>query len=99
MDRSDQKSTRSGGSVIGGGVLGVAAGFFTMWFPLYLLPDSEDVAIVSIGLTVLTLVGCVVTALYSPGQRRTFLGFFWGVIAGAVSLVLVILWALSQIGS
>lgn len=99
MERSDHPSTRPGGSVIGGAVLGVTAGFLTMWLPLYLFPDYEAVGIVSIGFTVLALVGCIIVAVDSPNDRRTFIGCFWGVIAGAVSVVLLFIWALSQIGS
>jgi hypothetical protein len=99
MDSSDQPWDRAGGSVIAGAVFGVVTGILTMLLPLYLAPDVEDAGFISIGATTVALVAGVTLGLLHPDQRRTFFGFFWGVVAGGVLVVLFVLWALSQIGS
>jgi hypothetical protein len=57
------------------------------------------VFLVSIGATIFVLLACVVVFLDDPSQRRTVFSFFWGVPAGAGILVLLVMHALSQLGS
>ena len=99
MNGSDRPWNHAGGSVTAGALGGVVTGFLTMLLPLYLLSDFEEAGLVSIGATTLVLLGCVVAALDSPDQRRTLLGFFWGVFVGAALLVALFIHALGQIGS
>jgi hypothetical protein len=99
MNGSERPWNKAGGSVTAGALGGVVTGFLTMLLPLYVLPDFEQAGLLSIGVTTLVLLWCVVAALDSPEQRRMLLGFFWGVLAGAALLVALIIHALSQIGS